>query len=53
MCKQYYVEVILNEIGVIGHGNNTYCKINKSCDQIIDEKTECTKRFGQKEIKHF
>ena len=26
-CKGYYVEAILNEIGVIGYGNNTYCKL--------------------------
>ena len=37
ICKHYYVEVMLNEIVVIGHGNNTYCKANKSCDEIIDE----------------
>ena len=26
ICKRYYVEVISNEIGVNGHGNNTYSK---------------------------
>ena len=40
--------MILNEAGVIGHGNNTYCKANKSCDETIDENTECTKCFGFK-----
>ena len=26
----------------------TYCKTNKSCDEIIDENTEYTKRLGFK-----
>ena len=47
ICKRYYVEVILNEIGVIGHGNNTHGKANISCDEIIDENTD-TKRLGFK-----
>ena len=33
----------MNEIGVIGHRYNTSCKANKSCDETIDEKTQCTK----------
>ena len=40
ICKRYYVEVILKEIGVIGHGNKTYCKSNKSGDESIDENRE-------------
>ena len=36
ICKRYYVEMILKKIGVNGHGNNTDCKANKSCDEIID-----------------
>ena len=39
---------MLNEIGVIEHGNNTYCNANKSCDEIIDESPEYTKRLGFK-----
>ena len=42
------VDKKLNEIRVIGHGNNTYCKANKSCDLIKDENTEYTKRLGFK-----
>ena len=38
----------LNEIGVIGRGNNTYCKATKNCDEIMDENTEYTKRLGFK-----
>ena len=45
ICKRHYVEMILSEIGVAGHGNNTYCKANKSCDKISDENTEHTKCF--------
>ena len=26
ICKRYCVEVILMQTGIIGHGNNTYCK---------------------------
>ena len=48
ICKWYYVEVILNEMCLIGHGNNTYCKANKSCYEIIDESTEYTKRLDFK-----
>ena len=48
VCKLYYVELILNEIGVIGHGKNTCCKANESCDEILDENTEYTKRLGYK-----
>ena len=39
--------MVLNETGVIGYGNNTYCKANKSCDEI-DENAEYTKRLGFK-----
>ena len=28
ICKWYYIGVILNEIGVIGHVNSAYCKSN-------------------------
>ena len=40
--------MILNEIGVIGYGDNTYCKANKSCDEIIDKHTEYNNRLGFK-----
>ena len=43
--KRYYAEVILNEIGVSGHGNNIYCKTNKNFDEITDENTAYTKRW--------
>ena len=40
--------MILNKIGVIGHRNNTYAKANKSCNEMIDESTQYTKRLGFK-----
>ena len=47
ICKQYYVKVILNEIGVIVHGKNTW-KSDKSYDEIIDENAEYIKHLGFK-----
>ena len=35
--------MILNEITVIGHQNDTYCEVNISCHQILDENTEYSK----------
>ena len=38
------------------HGNNTYCKAYKRCDEIIDENTEYTKRWelkSQRKKKHY
>ena len=35
-------------MGLIGHGNTTYCNANTSCAEIIDENTEYTKRLGSK-----
>ena len=35
----------MNEVGVIGHGYNTYSKVNKSRDELIDD---YSKRLGFK-----
>ena len=43
--KRYYVEVILNEIDLTGHGDYIYCKSDKSSDNIVDKNTEYTKRL--------
>ena len=48
ICKRCSIEFILNEMCFIGHGNNTYCKANKSCDKIINKNTEFTKRLDLK-----
>ena len=45
---QIQIILILNEIGITGHGNSTYCNANESCDAIIDENTEYNKHFGTK-----
>ena len=37
ICKRYYVEVVLNEIGILGDGSDTYEKANRSKEEIIDE----------------
>ena len=45
ICKKYYVEVILKEIGVLGEGNNTYQVTDKTKDEIINENVEYSKRL--------
>ena len=46
ICKRYYAEVILKEIGVVGPESSTYIKANKSAEEIIDENITYTKRMG-------
>ena len=46
ICKKYYVEVILKEIGVLGNGSFTYEKASQSKDEIVDENQEYSKRLG-------
>ena len=45
ICKRFYVEVILKEIGILGEGNNTYLKSNLSKEHIIHENVEYAKRL--------
>ena len=35
VCKKFYVEVLLKEIGILGPESNTYTAANKSMDEII------------------
>ena len=37
--------MILNEIGIIGHGNDIHSRANKNFDETIDENTAYT-NFG-------
>ena len=37
ICKRFYVEVILKEIGVLGQGNDTYLHIDSTKEEIINE----------------
>ena len=46
VCKRYYVQVILKEIGIIGAGNNTYVNAEKSTEEIIDDNICYSKRLG-------
>ena len=46
ICKRCDVEVLLNKINIIELGNNSYCKIKKSYDVIIDENPKPTKPLG-------
>ena len=46
ICKLYYVEVILKEIGHLGAGNDTYEKVEKSKENIVDENVMYAKRSG-------
>ena len=48
ICKRYYVEVVLKEIGILGDGNNTYEKANHSKEGIIDENQQFSERLGYK-----
>ena len=44
ICKKYYVEVILKEIGIIGGGNPTYSISQRSKEDIIEENVTYSKR---------
>ena len=48
ICKRYYVEVILKEIGHIGTGNSTYEKIDRSLEEIVEENCMYAERSGFK-----
>ena len=43
ICKRFYVEVILKEIGVLGAGNATYVKSDLSKEHIINDNVEYAK----------
>ena len=46
ICKKYYVEVILKELGVLdGQGNQTYVSANRDAAEIIDENSEYASRL--------
>ena len=46
ICKRYYVEVILKEIGHLGNGNSTYEKTQKSREEIVEENVMYSERLG-------
>ena len=47
ICKCFYVEVILKEVGVLGDlGNPTYTHADRESIDIISENCEYTSRLG-------
>ena len=46
ICKRYYVEVILKEIGHLGNGNSTYEKTPKNVADIVEENVMYSERLG-------
>ena len=46
ICKRYYVEVILKEVGHIGDGNDTYVKTSKTVGEIVEENVMYSERLG-------
>ena len=52
VCKIYYVEVILKEIGQIGTGNSTYEKTTKNRDEIVEENMMYSKQHLGLEVEY-
>ena len=48
ICKRFYVEVILQELGIIGDPNNTYKITSKSKEEIIDDNVTYSTKLGFK-----
>ena len=46
ICKRFYVEVILKEIGILGVGNETYVRIDRDKDEIVNDNVSFSKRLG-------
>ena len=46
ICKRYYVEVILKEIGHLGNGNSTYEKTPKNLSEVVEENVMYSERLG-------
>ena len=48
VCKHYYVEVILKEIGILGKGNQTYEMSQEAKEGFIDETNVFARKLGYK-----
>ena len=46
ICKRFYVEVILKEIGIIGEGNATYSRTDMTKEEIIQENNDYSKQLN-------
>ena len=45
ICKKHYVIAILQEIGILDAGNETYEKVNKNQEEIIEDNLEYNARL--------
>ena len=48
ICKKYYVEVILKEVGILGQPKDTYVASNKTAEEIIHDDLLYTERMKLK-----
>ena len=48
ICKRYYLEAILKEVGIIGEENKTYTRSKLMKCEIINEKVKYSKKLGFK-----
>ena len=49
ICKKFYIEVLLKEVGVLGSPNSTYALVtDKTASQVIEENVEYSERQGFK-----
>ena len=46
ICKRFYVQVILKEIGILDVGNLTYNSADRDRDEIISENCMYTAKLG-------
>ena len=46
ICKRYYVEVVLKEIGILGNGSETYEKTDRSKEEIVDDNRIYSEKLG-------
>ena len=45
ICKKYYVIIVLTEIGILDAGNETFKKINKNQEEIIQDNLQYNTRL--------
>ena len=48
VCKRYYVEVILKEVGILSSPSDTYADTQKSREEIIDDNLQYSKHLKLK-----
>ena len=48
ICKQYYINSLLNEVGIANTGSDTYRKCSLTKEQAINNNIEFCSRFGLK-----